>query len=144
MAWFRRPQRRRALPRSTILKWTYVTPKANPQDSPAGRPSAPEFGGEFDTIASMQSPGPQNPYEVYCYQCNVTAPVGTRRCIHCGGRLSGARDSQRAAFTDLLAGASSEANEGGEELDGSIGSNAPKVAMWILLAVGGVFFRLCN
>ncbi len=144
MACFRRPQRRRALPRSTIPKWTYVTPKANPQDSPTGRPSAPKFRGGFDTIASMQAPGPQNPYEVYCYQCNVTAPAGTRRCLHCGGRLSGARDSRSTAFTDLLAEESSETNEGGEELAGSIGSAAPKVAMWILLVVGGFFYRLCN
>lgn len=34
--------------------------------------------------------GAQTPYEVYCHACRVTFPVGTRRCLHCGGRL-GAR-----------------------------------------------------
>lgn len=31
--------------------------------------------------------GAQTPYEVYCYQCRVTFPVGQKRCVHCGGRL---------------------------------------------------------
>ncbi len=123
MTWFKRPQRSCALP---------------------GRPGAPEFGGEFDTINSMQSPGPQNPYEVYCYQCNVSAPVGTRHCLHCGGRLSGARDAQRTTLTDLLKANFAEADEEGEELATSIGSAAPKVAIWILLVVGGFFYRICN
>ncbi len=92
----------------------------------------------------MQAPGPQNRYEVYCDTCNVTAPAGTRRCFHCGGRLSGARGSQWTAFTDLLAEESTETNEGGEELAASIGSAAPKVAMWILLVVGGFVYRICN
>ena len=92
----------------------------------------------------MQAPGPQNPYEVYCYQCNVTAPAGTRRCLHCGGRLSGARGSQWTALTDLLAEESTETDEGGEGLAASTGSNAPKVVMWIVLVVGGFFYRLCN
>lgn len=25
-------------------------------------------------------------YEVWCHRCNVTFPVGTRVCMHCGGR----------------------------------------------------------
>ena len=123
MTWFKRPQRSCALP---------------------GRQGAPEFGGEFDTITSMQSPGPQNPYEVYCYQCNVSAPVGTRHCLHCGGRLSGARDAQRTTLTDLLKENFAEADEEGEELATSIGSAAPKVAMWILLLIGGFLYRFCN
>ena len=92
----------------------------------------------------MQTPGPQNPYEVYCYQCNVTAPVGTRRCLHCGERLSGARNPQRAALTDLFRADSPQADEEGEELTTSIGSAAPKVVMWIVLLIGGFFYRLCN
>lgn len=37
----------------------------------------------------MQQPleGAQTPYEVYCYACQVTFPVGQKRCLHCGGRL---------------------------------------------------------
>lgn len=109
-----------------------------------GQPSAPEFGGGFDTIASMRALGPQSPHEVYCYQCNVTAPVGTPRCIHCGGRLSGAREQQRTALTDLLKAEFTHADEEGEELATSIGSAAPKIALWILLLAGSFLYRFCN
>ena len=92
----------------------------------------------------MQSRDPQTPYQVYCYQCNVTAPAETRRCLHCGGRMSGTRNSQQAALTDLFKSDFSEADEEGEELTTTIGSAAPKVVMWIVLVVGGFFYRLCN
>jgi hypothetical protein len=107
-------------------------------------PGAPEFGVEFDTIASMRTIGPQNPYEIYCYHCNVSAPVGTRRCIHCGGRLSGERGPQRAELMSLFEADSSEADEDREEFTTSIGSAAPKVALWILLLIGGFLYRFCN
>ncbi|MCH8082963.1 MAG: hypothetical protein IH885_01890 [Myxococcales bacterium] len=95
----------------------------------------------------MQARDPQTPYQVYCYQCNVTAPPETRRCLHCGGRLSGARNSKQAALTnltDLFKSDSSEADEEGEELTTTIGSAAPKVVMWIVIVLGGFFYRLCN
>jgi len=28
-----------------------------------------------------------SPFEVRCHRCNVTFPIGTRQCIHCGGRI---------------------------------------------------------
>jgi len=101
----------------------------------------------------MQARGPQNPYEVYCFQCNVSAPVGTRRCVHCGGRLSGPQDPRRSTLAGLLepeslAGLlepeSSEAEEDGEELATSIGSAAPKIVLWIVLLIGGFLYRYCN
>lgn len=93
----------------------------------------------------MRTPDPQNTYEVYCHQCNVTAPVGTRRCIHCGGSLSGGmQDPRRVAWTTLIGGDVREADAGAEELPPSIGSVAPKLAMWILLLIGGVLYRFCN
>jgi hypothetical protein len=39
---------------------------------------------------------------------------------------------------------SSEAGEDREESTTSIGSAAPKVALWILLLIGGFFYRFCN
>jgi len=33
------------------------------------------------------------PFEVYCRSCNVSFPVGTRQCIHCGGATT-AHDSR--------------------------------------------------
>ena len=92
----------------------------------------------------MRTSGSQNPYEVYCYQCNVTAPIGTRRCVHCGGRLSGAQEPRRATLTDLLEGRITGADEEGEEPTASIGSAAPKIALWILLLIGGFLYRYCN
>ncbi len=92
----------------------------------------------------MRAPGPQNSYEVYCYQCNVTAPVGTQRCVHCGGRLSRAQDPQRSVLAALVGAEITDADEAGEETLTSIGSVAPKIALWILLLVGGFFYRFCN
>ncbi len=92
----------------------------------------------------MRAPGPQDIYEIYCYQCNVTAPVGTPRCIHCGMRLSRTQNPQRAALATLIGAEITEADEEREELPASIGSVAPKIAMWILLLIGGFFYRFCN
>jgi hypothetical protein len=109
-----------------------------------GQPDSPEFEGGFDTITSMQDRGPQNPYEAYCYQCNVSAPVDMRRCVHCGGRLASERNPQRSAFLDVLKKEFAETDEEGEELATSVGSAAPKVVMWILLLIGGSLYQYCN
>ncbi len=46
--------------------------------------------------------GPQTPYEVYCYNCRVTAAAGTSRCVHCGGRMGGlAQRGGAAVVTEL-------------------------------------------
>lgn len=37
----------------------------------------------------------QTPFEVRCLSCETSFPVGTKRCIHCGGRIAGPR--KRAA-----------------------------------------------
>ena len=94
----------------------------------------------------MRALGPQNPYEVYCFQCNVTAPVGTRRCVHCGGRLSGAPNQKRGALTELFEAGFTEAEEEEEEEEAptSVASAAPKIALWILLLIGGFLYRLCE
>jgi len=41
--------------------------------------------------------GPQTPFEVYCPSCKVTFPIGTRRCLHCGGRVIAPDRRQTAA-----------------------------------------------
>lgn len=93
----------------------------------------------------MRTPGPQNPYEVYCYKCNVTAPLGSRRCIHCGGSLSGGeQDPRRAALAALIGADIGEADEGVEETAPSVASVIPKIAIWILLLIGGFLYRFCN
>ena len=30
-------------------------------------------------------------YEVRCYQCEVSFPPGTKKCLHCGGRIANRR-----------------------------------------------------
>jgi len=35
---------------------------------------------------ALRAPG--SPYEVRCHRCDVSFPVETRRCIHCGGATS--------------------------------------------------------
>ena len=93
----------------------------------------------------MRTPGPQNPYEVYCYQCNVTAPAGTRRCLHCGGSLSsGAQGPRRAALAALIGLDVNEEGPRAEEAPPSIESVVPKIAMWVLLLIGGFLYRFCN
>ncbi len=63
--------------------------------------------------------GPQTPYEVYCYHCRVTAAMGTSRCVHCGGRLSGrAQRGAAAVVTELPDG------------------DAPQRAAWLLESPG--------
>lgn len=44
--------------------------------------------------------GPASPYEVRCLRCDVSFPVETRRCIHCGGPTSASSAGvDVAAFT---------------------------------------------
>lgn len=38
----------------------------------------------------IASRGKSSPYEVRCPSCDVSFPVETRRCIHCGGPTAGA------------------------------------------------------
>jgi hypothetical protein len=92
----------------------------------------------------MRNPRPPNPYEIYCDRCNVSAPTGTRRCIHCGGRFSGAQAAQRSGFADLLKAEFAEAGAEEEEPEPSIRSAAPKIVMWIVLLAGTYLFRFCN
>jgi len=87
---------------------------------------------------------PQKPFEVYCDQCNVSAPVGTRRCLHCGGRMSGTRGSGRTELTKQLEAELPHTEEQGEELATSIGSAAPKIALWFALLIGGFLYRMCH
>jgi hypothetical protein len=71
--------------------------------------------------------------------------VGNRRCIHCGGPLSGGeQDPRRAALAALIGADISEADEGVDETTPSVGSVVPKIAMWVLLLIGGFLYRFCN
>ena len=47
-------------------------------------------------------------YETWCHACSVSFPVGTKKCLHCGGRVRPERPRasmrrREAAEVDLLA-----------------------------------------
>ena len=46
--------------------------------------------------------GARTPYEVYCFRCRVTFPIGSRQCLHCGGPLFGTGE-RAAAGPELVA-----------------------------------------
>ena len=90
----------------------------------------------------MHSIGPQNAYEVYCYQCNVTAPLGTRSCIHCGNRLSRPRSQPGAVLSTPFETPEEEETLGDDSP--RFGVISPMTAIWILLFIGGSLYRLCS
>lgn len=99
----------------------------------------------FDTMARVQQDGPQGPYEVYCYRCHVTAPVGARSCLHCGGRLSG-KGQVKPHFQSQGAPAGPPVFED-EEPDAEArrsGVLSPMTILWVLLGLGVTLGRLCN
>ncbi len=87
----------------------------------------------------MQAQGPQTPYEVFCPECNVTFPVGTRHCLHCGGRLS----RERGRLIEALS--SFEGEDAPPEGEASPMSRFSPVALvWVLLFAAGTLYRACT
>jgi len=85
--------------------------------------------------------GPQTPYEVYCYDCRVTFPVGTPQCVHCG-RPIGTMPPARGARPIVPAGVAHRPDE--HELPGPL--NARRLggmSFWVLLALGAALSRMC-
>lgn len=79
--------------------------------------------------------GPQTPYEVYCYHCQVTFAAGTRRCVHCGRRL-GSRGRAEAAGL--------EASEVPEDVaEPGLGRRLGGMSLWVLIAIGAALSRMC-
>lgn len=81
--------------------------------------------------------GPQTPYEVYCYECRVTFPLGTRSCVHCG-RPIGAPPGVGVPNPLLPAG---DAVETPDPL--STARRVGGLSLWVLLALGAALSRLC-
>ncbi len=86
----------------------------------------------------MQQNGPQNPYETYCYQCNVSAPADAKRCVHCGGRLS-----RQQGVPPEMSGSPLEALDEDEQPRAG-GLISPMTVVWILLFIGGSLYRMCS
>ena len=79
-----------------------------------------------------------NPYEVYCSPCSVTFPVGQKRCVHCGGRLTKER-LEPGEFTIPF----EEAEEVPEEVSTRRSGWSPLALIWLVLFVGGTIYRSC-
>jgi hypothetical protein len=87
----------------------------------------------------MRAAPPPNPFEVYCLNCRVSFPVGTRTCMHCGqpiGRPAAVATGRfRPAATD---------EEVLEELPGRSVAFSPMTLVWLLAAAATVIYRACT
>lgn len=89
-------------------------------------------------------------YEVYCNRCGVSFPIGTRRCIHCGGptarqRQGGARPEPRLEFRDDGPfGAEDELEIEEEGIARRRGVFSPIALVWLALAVAMTVYRACT
>ncbi|MEM7411239.1 MAG: hypothetical protein AAF430_13465 [Myxococcota bacterium] len=94
--------------------------------------------------------GPQTPFEVYCYQCQVTFPAETRRCLHCGAKVGARGMGQRfepvpasehgtgpPSPQDVL---EEEEAESRTQLARRFGG----LAVWGLIALSAILTRLCG
>ena len=94
----------------------------------------------------MQSGRPDAPFEVYCGRCRVTFPVGTRRCIHCGGPTGPSREVA-AAVSARLGGPVRDEDAGLEETPEQLvrpRAFSPLTLLWIALVIGGYAMRSCT
>jgi hypothetical protein len=84
--------------------------------------------------------GPQTPYEVYCYDCKVTFPIGTRTCVHCGRPIGmGPLARGPLPIRPSSAGGPEEL-----ELPGQISARKlGGMSLWVLLALGAAVSRFC-
>ncbi len=100
--------------------------------------------------------GPQTPFEVYCFNCKVTFPIGTRRCVHCGARVASSEGTGLAlhiARAARAAGGDSSQVEvpgaefPGEEVEETLPRQpklSPIARVWIVLALFGALIRICS
>ncbi len=89
--------------------------------------------------------GAQTPYEVYCYSCKASFAVGTRKCVHCGGRLAGA---EGPGPLEAL-GTADEGLSGSEaDMDASpvlaIVRRLSGAALWVVFVVLAMLARMCE
>jgi hypothetical protein len=87
--------------------------------------------------------GPQTPYEVYCYSCRVTFPVGTRTCVHCGRPIGAPTLASGALPIGPRSTAPEDAmEEGADPL--SMARRLGGVSLWVLIAVAAAISRFCS
>jgi hypothetical protein len=82
------------------------------------------------------------PFEVYCDRCRVTFPVGTRRCVHCGGPTGGAPRRVAMRFEPVA-----EPEVAEPEVEAELGRRrmvSPMTLVWIVLIIAGYAIRACS
>lgn len=89
----------------------------------------------------MQASAPA-PFEVHCDRCRVTFPVGTRRCIHCGGPTGVSARKPGLRFEPMAA-----PPEVPDESDPELAKHrfiSPLTLVWIALIAAGYLVRACS
>ncbi|MGI9590282.1 MAG: hypothetical protein ACR2P8_02855 [Myxococcota bacterium] len=91
---------------------------------------------------------PTHPFEVWCDSCRTSFAVGTKRCIHCGGRLSkrGGRRALRVMRMDQQVELPEEIDDVLIEEGPAPGrkSFSPLTLVWVAVLLGGYLFQLCS
>jgi len=106
-------------------------------------------------------------FEVRCLQCDVSFPVGTKRCMHCGNKIGrtprsspelaempfpvaeveptahGATADDRLLGLPGFGGAAEDAGEEGESVPRSV-ARVGMTLVWVLILVVGLLTRLCE
>jgi hypothetical protein len=102
-------------------------------------------------------------YEVRCFPCDVSFPVGTKRCLHCGARIRtkaratpelGQRLVQGDGFVIGAEAAAATRVPGSEfvaadpeQMSASEGRRSFRFgtgAIWVLVLVAGMLSRMCS
>jgi hypothetical protein len=85
--------------------------------------------------------------EVYCNRCHVSFPVGTRRCIHCGGRLESVRrwteDGPLPPELEFVPHPEAHFEDIGEEEMPRRSGFSPLTLVWVALLLAGYLYRAC-
>jgi len=97
----------------------------------------------------VQTSRPDAPFEVHCGHCRVTYPVGTRRCVHCGGRTGPTSDAPTARLgAPPDDGGDDGGGDGAFEIEPEPIARprgfSPLTLVWIALVVGGYAVRACT
>ena len=92
---------------------------------------------------------PTQAFEVWCNTCQTSFAAGTKRCIHCGERLSKQRSRRSRA---RLSARIEDQVALPPEIDDVLVEDqepqkkpglSPMTAVWIAIFVGGYLFQLC-
>ena len=106
---------------------------------PLRPPTAPCDPIRYDDRVERRD-GPQTPYEVYCYQCQATFALGTRRCVHCGGRLAHAE----AQIEPGVGSPTSAEGAADESPVVTIARRMSGATLWLVFVLAAILARMCE